>query len=31
MKKELIQLRMECGDTDEFDPIMQEILKDYWE
>ena len=31
MKKELIQLRMDCGDTDVPYPIMQEILRDYWE
>ena len=31
MKKELIQLRMECGDTDEYNPIMQEILQAHWE
>ncbi|MFK7982807.1 MAG: sulfatase, partial [Saprospiraceae bacterium] len=31
MKKELIQLRKDCGDTDAPYPIMQEILRDYWE
>ncbi len=31
MKKELIQLRMDCGDTDISYPIMQELLRDYWE
>lgn len=29
MKKELIKMRMACGDSDEDSPIMQEILRDY--
>ncbi len=31
MKKELNRLRMESGDTDDDYPVMQEILRDYWE
>jgi len=31
MKKELLRLRLECGDTDVRYPEMQEILKKYWD
>ena len=31
MKKELIQLRKVCQDTDESYPIMQDILQEYWD
>jgi len=30
MKTELVKLRGEVGDTDEKWPVMQEIIKDYW-
>ena len=31
MKKELMQLRMDCGDMDAPYPIMQKIMQEYWE